>query len=281
MSWRLRIGHSTGYRYDDEVVSSYNEARLTPHTSLTQLTLESRVKTTPEAKQYRYWDYWGTQVTAFDVQEPHSALEVTARSVVDTSAASPPPHDVPDWQTLRDPHERDRHIELLSPTPRTTSDDEMSAAALAAARDLAPREAVTAVTDLVHGAVTYERGSTRVQTSAAEAWRQRRGVCQDIAHVSLTMLRELGIPSRYVSGYLHPDADAEIGATVVAESHAWIEVWLGSWWGYDPTNAIPAGSRHVLVAHGREYGDVPPLKGIYSGSGSHALGVQVELTRLA
>jgi transglutaminase-like putative cysteine protease len=280
VSWRLRVQHATGYRYDTEVVSSYNEARLTPQTSPGQLTLESRVRTVPDAKQYRYWDYWGTQVTAFDVQHAHQALEVTAESVVDTAVTVPVPADAPSWVHLRDPRHRDRFIEALSPTRRTAPDPEMTAAAIEAAASFAPQDAVHAVTDLVRARVAYQTGSTGVQTSAAEAWRLGHGVCQDIAHVSLALLRGMGLPARYVSGYLHPDPDADIGVTVSAESHAWIEVWLGDWWAYDPTNAIPAGDRHVLVARGREYGDVPPLKGIYSGTGSHALGVQVELTRL-
>jgi transglutaminase-like putative cysteine protease len=281
MTWRLRVQHTTGYRYDTEVVSSYNEARLTPQTSPGQLTLESRVRTVPDAKQYRYWDYWGTQVTAFDVQQPHQELVVTGQSVVDTTAAVPAPDDGPGWADLRSPQQRDRHCEALSATPRTTPDPEMSAAAQEVAGDLPPREAVLAVTDLVHGRVAYQPGSTGVQTSAVEAWHLGRGVCQDIAHVSLALLRELGVPARYVSGYLHPDPDGEVNTTVTAESHAWIEVWLGDWWAFDPTNTIAAGARHVFVARGREYGDVTPLKGIYSGTGSHALGVTVELTRLA
>lgn len=280
MSWRLRVQHATGYRYDTEVVSSYNEARLTPPTSSRQLTLESRVQTVPDAKQYRYWDYWGTQVTAFDVQEPHGALEVTAHSVVDTADVVPLPIDGPDWSQLHDDAHREQYAELLAPTPRTAPSEEMSAAAREAAGNLPPHEAVLAVTDLVHARVAYQTGATGVQTSAEQAWRLERGVCQDIAHVSVALLRDLGLPARYVSGYLHPKPDAAIGATVKAESHAWIEVWLGAWWPYDPTNLTHPGDRHVFVAHGREYGDVAPLKGIYSGKGSHALGVKVELTRL-
>jgi transglutaminase-like putative cysteine protease len=83
-----------------------------------------------------------------------------------------------------------------------------------------------------------------------------------------------------VSGYLHPVPDADIGQEVTGESHAWVEVWLGSWWPYDPTNRTRVGERHVVVARGREYGDVPPLRGVYRGAGSQALGVQVDLTRL-
>ena len=95
------------------------------------------------------------------------------------------------------------------------------------------------------------------------------------------MLRSIGIPARYVSGYLHPNAEAEIGRTVAGESHAWVEWWDGDWIGYDPTNGKPVGEQHVLVARGRDYDDVAPLKGIYSGPRSAELGVRVEVTRLA
>jgi transglutaminase-like putative cysteine protease len=99
--------------------------------------------------------------------------------------------------------------------------------------------------------------------------------------VTISLLRGLGIPTRYVSGYLHSDPDAPIGETIVGESHAWVEYYAGSWMGIDPTNAQGIGIHHVVVATGREYGDVPPLKGIYHGGPSTALGVVVEVTRLA
>ena len=280
MSWRLRVRHTTGYRYDDAVVSSYNEARLTPQTAVGQLTLEAQIRTSPEASQHRYWDYWGTQVTAFDVQQPHSALEVTSSSVVDTSDGQPAPREDPGWQQLRAAHLRDRFWEVLAPTARTGCDDDMAEAAHATARGLTPRDTVMALTGLVHEHVDYVPGATGVRTSATQAWALRQGVCQDIAHVSLALLRELGLPARYCSGYLHPVVDAEVGAEVTGESHAWVEVWLDGWWAYDPTNQVPVGQRHVLVARGRDYTDVTPLKGIYSGRGAQALGVQVALTRL-
>lgn len=279
MTWRLRVHHETGYRYDTEVVSSYNEARLTPQTESGQLTLEARVQTTPEATQYRYRDYWGTQVTAFEVHEPHDALSVVVNSVVETANAEPFPLDAPAWPELR-ARAQDELFEWMVATPRTALDEQLSAAAGVAAANLDPVGAALAIAAAAADRVAYESGSTGVQTSAGEAWRLRRGVCQDIAHVSLAMLRAAGLPARYVSGYLHPLPDAPIGAQMTGESHAWVEVWLGHWWPYDPTNRGPVGERHVVVARGREYGDVAPLKGIYRGHGSHSLGVRVELTRL-
>ncbi len=281
MSWRVRVRHSTGYRYDTEVTASYNEARLIPQTGPVQLTLESRVQTTPPSRQQRYWDYWGTQVTSFDVSTPHRELEVVATSVVETADAPPPPTGAT-WSQLRSDPVRDAHVELLTHSARTVPGDELTELAHATVKGLEPYDAMCALVALVHEQVAYRAGSTGVSTNAMEAWRQRAGVCQDIAHVSLAVLRAVGIPARYVSGYLHPGgADAEIGRTVRGESHAWIEVWLDEWWGYDPTNATPAGERHVVVARGRDYADVPPLKGIYSGGGSQSLGVVVEVTRLS
>ena len=126
----------------------------------------------------------------------------------------------------------------------------------------------------------YVKGITGVHTSAAEAWLERKGVCQDLAHVGIGALRSLGIPTRYVSGYIHPKADADMGQMVAGQSHAWLEWWDGEWRSWDPTNHKPAGDLHASVARGRDYRDVPPLKGILSGGGGSVLDVRVEITQL-
>jgi transglutaminase-like putative cysteine protease len=277
---RLKVRHVTGYRYDTEVSRSYNEARLIPITGLEQTTLDARVQTRPDCRQQRYWDYWGTQVTAFDLHVPHTELEVTALSTVDTGGTEEPA-DVPTWSLYAGEPVRDRFVEMLTPTPRTTADEQMAELAQQTVAGLEPGDAARAISDLVRERVAYQAGTTGVATSATEAWAQGQGVCQDITHVALAMLRAAGLPARYVSGYLHPREDPQVGETVVGESHAWVEVWLGDWWGWDPTNAVPAAERHVIVARGRDYGDVTPLKGVYSGGGSQSLGVTVEVTRLA
>ncbi len=280
MSWRVGVRHTTGYRYDGEVTASYNEARLVPQTGPAQLTLEARVETVPPARQQRYWDYWGTQVTSFGVHVPHTELEVTATSVVETADEQPPPSDA-GWDLLRDEAVRDRHVELLVPSVRAVPDEALVALAQEC-RAGSPTETAQRVFATVHDGVTYRPGSTGVSTSAVEAWQLGAGVCQDIAHVSLALLRACGLPARYVSGYLHPGGDrAVLGEVARGESHAWVEVWLGDWWGFDPTNAVAAGEQHVVVARGRDYADVPPLKGVYAGGPSHSLGVVVEVTRLA
>jgi transglutaminase-like putative cysteine protease len=121
---------------------------------------------------------------------------------------------------------------------------------------------------------------TGVNSTARDAWPARSGVCQDIAHVALGVLRAAGIPARYVSGYLHPDPTAPIGQPVIGESHAWVEWYSGEWRGYDPTNLVEIGESHVYVGHGRDYGDVAPLRGVYAGPSASELFVEVEVTRL-
>ena len=153
--------------------------------------------------------------------------------------------------------------------------------AVAAAGDLAPDGAARAVCERLRSQMEYVPGSTVVTTDASEAWENRKGVCQDFAHLTIGALRTLGIPARYVSGYLHPKARAAVGETVQGESHAWIEWWVGDWVAFDPTSLVPAGQDHVVVARGRDYSDVTPLKGIYAGrTSSSELYVSVDVTRL-
>ncbi|WP_040794104.1 transglutaminase family protein [Nocardia higoensis] len=281
MSRRLRVVHTTGFAYESAVTGSFNEARLTPRSDGRQNVILNRVKTVPATRPYRYTDYWGTAVTAFDVNAPHDALEVSAYSVVETEPAAVVDRGGCDWSDLRSERTLDTYAELLAATAYVPDNAELHAEAAELAAGVDPAQAVTRATEWVHSTMTYVPGTTSVHTSAVQAWTDRTGVCQDYAHLTLLLLRAMGIPCRYVSGYLHPDPDAEIGVAVAGESHAWIEAWTGEWWGYDPTNATAIGEQHVSVAVGRDYADVPPLKGIFSGGRSIDHEVVVEVTRLA
>ena len=278
--WRLRIRHHTGFSYAGPVRTSYNEARITPLTFPGQTTLDSRVEVVPGAAIWRYWDYWGAQVTCFDLHVEHEVLEVTGTSVVETSPAQPVGPTV-SWDELAAEDVRQRRVETMVMTPLTSVDGELAETARVLRAGLTPHDAALAIAGWVGEQVEYVPGSTGVRTSAEEAWLQRQGVCQDIAHLTVGLLRSLDIPARYVSGYLHPVPDAAVGEVAVGQSHAWVEWWTGRWYGFDPTNAIPAGERHVVVARGRDYDDVPPLKGVYRGPPSTAIGVGVEVERLA
>lgn len=238
---------------------------------------------TPPVPLYRYEDFWGTVVHAFDVHEPHRELAVVARATVET----PRPaglHDPAGWEVLRAPATRDRLWEWLQATPHTTPTAELEEVAARLAGGRTPLAAAVAVIEWVRTRLRYQRGVTGVHTTAAEALDAGAGVCQDLAHVALALLRAAGVPARYVSGYVHPDGGAPPGATVRGQSHAWVEVWAGGWLGLDTTNGAgdgPAvGPRHVVVGRGRDYTDVPPLKGVYQGVPAEHLEVEVEMTRL-
>jgi transglutaminase-like putative cysteine protease len=278
--WRLRVVHTTGYAYQSPVTASYNEARLTPVSNYRQNVILNRVETIPATRSYRYIDYWGTAVTAFDLHAPHTDLTVTSSSVVETEPAESPAADV-DWSDLQSEAVIDQFDELLRPTKHTPASKKVASVAKKIIKTHKPAEAVVAVSNWVRSELEYLPGTTSVHSSGLDALKEGRGVCQDFVHLSLILLRSMGIPAHYVSGYLHPKRDAVIGDTVDGRSHAWIEAWTGDWWSYDPTNDTEITEQYVGVGAGRDYADVSPLKGIYSGEGATDLDVIVEVTRLA
>lgn len=278
--WRLRVVHTTGYAYQSPVTASYNEARLTPRSTGRQNVVLNRVETIPATRSYRYVDYWGTAVTAFDLHAPHTDLTVMSSSVVETERPEPVQADI-GWDELRTDAVIDRYDELLRPTEHTPASKRVVSVAKKLTKNCQPAEAVVAVANWVRNELEYLPGTTSVHSSGLDALKAGKGVCQDFVHLSLMLLRASGIPSRYVSGYLHPKADAVVGDTVDGRSHAWIEAWTGEWWSYDPTNATTITEQYVSVGEGRDYADVSPLKGIYSGEGATDLDVIVEVTRLA
>lgn len=277
---RLRIKHITGFQYDGEVTASYNEARMLPVSAEGQLVLYSNLEILPISSNHSYVDYWGTRVSSFEIVTPHSQLSLTATSLVEVRPREHPVHSLT-WETLADKIETaTEFVEQLEQTPRTAPPADV----VQLARDLVataetPCDAALAICTAIGDAIEYMSGVTGVHTTAAEAWAQKKGVCQDITHLALGALRSVGIPARYVSGYLHPRPDAEIGQTVAGESHAWVEWFCGEWRGFDPTNLIDIGDRHVTVGRGRDYNDVAPLRGVYAGPYGSKLFVTVEITR--
>jgi transglutaminase-like putative cysteine protease len=278
---RLRIKHMTGFHYGGDVTASYNEARMLPVSADGQLVLFSNLEILPISSHHNYVDYWGSRVSSFEILTPHKELALTATSLVEVRPRLHADEKL-DWDALAVAAERaTSSVEQLKQTRRTNPPVEV--------QDLA-REIASSTTDAcaaaleicmaIGNAVEYMQGVTGVHSTAAEAWAVRKGVCQDIAHLALGALRHVGIPARYVSGYLHPKPSAEIGETVAGESHAWVEWFCGDGWrGFDPTNNIDIGDRHVLVGRGRDYNDVPPLRGVYAGPFGSTLFVTVEITR--
>ena len=279
---RLRIVHRTGFSYKSPATASYNEARMLPFSGGDQFVFSATLDIHPSATQNSYVDYWGTRVSTFEVLTPHTELSVTATSVIEVR---PGLREAPDisWEDLKNSAQTTtQFVEFLHYTRMTEPPAEVVALAEAiVARGLSPAETALEICRAAYDHITYIRGVTGVHSTGAEAWAAGQGVCQDIAHVTLGALRSVGIPARYVSGYLHPKPDAPLGETIVGESHAWVEWFTGDWFGYDPTNMIDIGERHVLIAHGRDYRDVSPLRGVYAGASASGVFVRVEITREA
>lgn len=285
---RLRLIHQTTYHYTAPVVLAQHLAHLRPLDLPGQDVQAHTLHIAPEpALRETALDPFGNWRTFFSLQGPHEALEVTADSRVVTTPAAPLP-DSPPWETVRDSLRYQAHApydpasEFVFSSPYAPRGDEFATFALPAFPTDRPfLEACSALMHRIHRDLAYETASTEVHTPAAEALAQRKGVCQDFAHIMVACLRSLGLPARYVSGYLltqpPPGQPRLIGADA---SHAWVSVPLGGeWFDFDPTNdrcgTHRPGEDYITLATGRDFGDVSPLRGVIQGGGSHTLKVAV------
>jgi len=283
---RLDIRYVTRFDYGAAVVESQNELRACPANDEHQQVVHYRVTTNPVSRVSSYQDYWGTRVDTFGVGASHEHLEVVAAATVETHERPAPGSIVP-LAALEEPTWRDTNLEFLQRSPHVR----WGAAVAAHARDVAVgaadvRSLVEAV-DAAVGALEYRRGRTVVGVEVEEVLAAGAGVCQDFAHLSIAMLRALGVPARYVSGYFFT-VDDRVGEDtgedeVEVETHAWVEVAVPGhgWWAMDPTNRQPVGPRHVTIGRGRDYDDVAPLRGVFNGAPEHELAVNVTMRRLA
>lgn len=279
MTWRLAVVHETAYEYESDVIASFNEVRMTPVSGPGQLLVHHRTMVNPYVALFTYRDYWGTTVEAFDLHTSHARLSVVSDNVVESWSPSRTVES-PSWDELHSSDLQDQFVEYLRHTrlsPVLSDADSTVDALRSAATPLAAAEACV---DLVRQRMTYTPGATHVHTPADEAWANGHGVCQDYSHVTISLLRSLGVPARYVSGY-HYTGSGEIDEPVLVESHAWLEAWVGDWIPFDPTNGLDVGERYVTVAVGRDYSDVSPMRGIFSGGASRAIDVEVTMTRQA
>ncbi|HRA76598.1 MAG TPA: transglutaminase family protein [Propionicimonas sp.] len=280
MGRQLRVVHRTGFAYAQGVTASHNEARMTPRSTREQLVVATRLEISPTAWTLNFRDYWGTQVTAFEIAERHERLHVVATSTVEVGGRLSEGERI-SWEAICDPVLVDSQVEMLTISGHVEPGPELRRIATAARRAERPADAVAEIVRRIRERVAYVPGSTEVHTRATAVWEAKAGVCQDLVHLALGALRSIGIPARYVSGYVMPSADPVVGQTRTGESHAWLQYWDGAWVGLDPTNDAPPGDYHVEIGVGRDYFDVPPLKGVYSGSRSSDMFVEVEITVLA
>ena len=279
MTRQIRIVHHTGYSYPDNVLGSHNEVRMTPRASREQWVMNSRIDINPNPWVLSYTDYWGTRVTAFEIREKHSRLNVTSTATVEVTRPAETAPGI-SWDELHEHTLTDQLVEMLTVSEHVDPGDELCGYAARVAREAEPAATVAEVVGRIRERVRYVPGATHVQTRARDVWDAGAGVCQDMVHVAIGALRCVGIPARYVSGYLMPPANPVPGEPRSAESHAWLQYWDGAWVGIDPTNDTVPGEFHVEVGLGRDYSDVPPLRGIYSGGGASEMYVEVEMTVL-
>jgi len=282
---RLDISNRTLYRFDDVVRESQNEVRTCPTSDGRQHLIAYRLSLAPACRSLAFYDYWGTRVDAFGIREPHISMEIVAEAAVETSEAEPQPAPSP-WDGLDEPGFRDLHLEYLERTPHADWGDRVAEAGMEArvADDLVAT--VVGVHDLVRERMNYETGSTHIGINVEKVLSDGHGVCQDFAHLSVSICRSLGIPARYVSGYLFTASDDTgddvDGDVVDVETHAWFEAAIPGqgWMAMDPTNGHAVGPRHVKIGHGRDYDDVPPLRGSVSGEAGTEVETSVEIRRM-
>jgi len=268
----------TEYHYDGPVTDNLNALRVRPATTSTQRCDEFHTRIEPEARVSRHLDYFGTEVLEFGIPTSHDHLTIDVRARVVTSDPPEPPEG--SWDSLGSPAYVDAAGEFALPwqdQPAIAGIDDLYGGLDCAT----PLETLQLLCELIPDRFEYRPGATYVGSTITDLLESRAGVCQDFVHLSLVLLRRRGIAARYVSGYLHPSASAEPGTTAIGQSHAWVEYWAGSWTALDPTSGADVGERHVVVARGRDYTDVPPLKGLYHGSPRSDMTVTVEVTRLA
>ncbi|MEM0965199.1 MAG: transglutaminase family protein [Verrucomicrobiota bacterium] len=286
---RFSVSHTTIYRYAEPASESVAELRLCPTSDAQQTVEERQLAVDPSVPVGSFVDYWGNPVEYFAIPFRHSRLTITSTSTVETL-----PQDsvefcrnvtVAEAKQILSRYSVEM-IDFRRPTKLVPI-----GGVLRGLNSMFFREGesivdtVTEVNHWIHDQFDYVPGATDITTPIDEVIELRKGVCQDFAHVMLSILRTGGIPARYVSGYIEPyDPTQKKGSELVgaAASHAWVEVGLpgGRWWGLDPTNDQAAGERHIKVAIGRDYNDVAPFRGTFRGVDEQDLAVKVRIERL-
>ena len=283
------ITHATTYQYRDAVSVSHHILRLTPRNLRHQrcLSHDAHIDPKPAVSQPHY-DYFGNAVSFVTVEGPHRCLVVTASSRVSLTRPSLPlPAETPAWETVRESGRGEQiglaldASEFIFDSPLVKSTDDFADYARPSfTKDRPSLEAVLDLTARIHHDFKFDPKATTIATPLEDVFQHRRGVCQDFAQFQIACLRSLGLPARYVSGYLEtnppPGQPRLAGADA---SHAWVSFYchgLG-WIDVDPTNNLLPATHHITVAWGRDYSDVSPLRGVILGSGEHTLNVAVDV----
>ncbi|SHJ67184.1 Transglutaminase-like enzyme, putative cysteine protease [Rubritalea squalenifaciens DSM 18772] len=292
MSVRFHIQHTTRYDYDDHVSDSHHIARLSPLESASQELLLHELKISPTPDVYTtFIDYFGNLTAYFSLATPHKSLVVDSISEVEISRRSSSLLDLsPTWEEVRDKislanHANDRAAsEFVYASPLCPLNKQLADYALQsfhAGTHIV--EGVTDLTERIFKDFQFDRSASSVTTPVMETYHRRAGVCQDFAHFQISCLRSIGLPARYVSGYLRteppPGKTRLIGADA---SHAWISIYIPQhgWMEFDATNNLKPSYNHIRVAYGRDYHDICPVRGTVYGGGRQKLSIGVTVTPL-
>ncbi len=267
---RYTIRHVTRFAYEAPISESVMEVRMQPRTDGLQRCLHFGLTTDPATRVLMYQDHDGNAVHHFDIPGRHSALAVTAEAMVECDAPAPLPHRLGPraWADLDALVAAGDCWEWLAPShfARATPRLDALAGELRLQRGNDPLVTLRGLMGEMYTHFAYNQRSTRVDSPVDDALEARAGVCQDFAHIFIALCRGLGVPTRYVSGYLFNDGGSD--RSIDGATHAWVESLLPDvgWVGLDPTNNLLAGERHIRVAIGRDYADVPPTRGVFKGT---------------
>ena len=263
---KLEIVHSTRYRYSGPIAETVMEVRLRPMDGNGQRCLEFRLELSHGIEPRMYEDGFGNKVHYFNLVKPHSGLSIVSRSTVETGLgpdAEPGEELVLDFLRFRHPVTDVEGVRSLA--TRHSINDRSSPVAIEFALD--------ELTQTIAREFTYDRTVTNVYSAVEDVLALRAGVCQDFAHLFIAAARVMGVPARYVSGYIHTP-----GEKVVAASHAWAEAWVAGrgWIGFDATHPVRTTPNHVRLAVGRDYTDAAPTRGVYVGSATGWMAISVK-----
>ena len=278
------VRHLTRFVYTAPVCESIMELRMQPLERAGQQCLRFSVTTSERAKVFAYRDHYGNAVHYFDVPGHHSRIDLSIESAVTIVTDSSLPAALPaeSWAAVDTFGELPEHHDWLAPSRFATETPALAqfSRAIGFGRQADPLTTLKTLMSTMYKQFAYEPRSTQVDSPIDEALRARAGVCQDFAHVMTALVRSVGIPCRYVSGYL-ASRPTEHDRSDDNATHAWVEAYLPGpgWVGFDPTNNVLAGERHIAVALGRDYADVPPTRGVFKGDAGSELSVAVAVTR--
>jgi transglutaminase-like putative cysteine protease len=276
------VRHITSFQYAPAVRESVMEVRMQPRTDFRQRCLSFSLSIEPRANMMVYRDFYGNTVHNFDIPERHQSIEVVTQAIVDVLPIRElDPAAVEDWDELDRRVAQTDYWEMMVPSHFATASALLDK--LAEELDLRrrgnPVDLLRELNARLYEKFDYAPNTTEVDSPIDDALQSRRGVCQDFAHIMISLVRQLKIPCRYVSGYLYHE-DKSMDRSPAGATHAWVEAYLGElgWMAFDPTNNLEGCDRHVRVALGRDYADVPPTRGVYKGEAESELSVLVTVT---